>query len=46
MRSTIAGMSARVVLQIAVGRHDEPSAGVVEAGGERRGLSEIPSGSG
>ena len=31
----------RIVLQIAVGRHDQPAARVREAGGEGRGLSEI-----
>ena len=33
----------RVVLKVAVGGHDHASAGMVETGGERRGLPEVPS---
>ena len=35
------GDVARIVLEIAVGRDDEAAARVREAGGERRGLSEV-----
>ena len=35
-------MSSRIVLQIAVGGHDEAPAGLREAGGKRRGLPEVP----
>ncbi len=36
------GNVARVVLQIAIGRHDETSAGQREPGRKRRGLPEVP----